>query len=154
MKELVAKHNVPGVFGPLVELFEVDPKFVTCAEVTAGNSLFHVVVDTDETASRLIELFMKERVKGRLTYIPLNVLSVKPTTYPKTQDAVPLVKKLAFDPQFEKAMRHVFGKTLVCRNIDVASDLARAESLDCITLDGDQVNRRGALTGGYHDQRK
>ena len=34
----------------------------------------------------------------------------------------------------------------------VASQLARTNGFDCITLQGDQVNRKGALTGGYVEQ--
>lgn len=26
--------------------------------------------------------------------------------------------------------------------------------MDCITIEGDQVNRKGALTGGFYDNRK
>jgi structural maintenance of chromosome 3 (chondroitin sulfate proteoglycan 6) len=26
--------------------------------------------------------------------------------------------------------------------------------MDCITIEGDQINRKGALTGGFHDTRK
>ena len=48
-------------------------------------------------------------------------------------------------------MLYVFGKTLICRNIEVATKYARQQGYDCITLDGDQVSRRGALTGGYID---
>ena len=38
--------------------------------------------------------------------------------------------------------------------MEVSTQLARAHNLDCITLEGDQVSRRGALTGGYVDNRK
>ena len=51
-------------------------------------------------------------------------------------------------------MRYVFGKTLICRNMEVATKFARLHGLDCITLDGDQVSRRGALTGGYIDTKR
>lgn len=36
--------------------------------------------------------------------------------------------------------------------MQVASQLARGSGFDCITLQGDQVNRKGALTGGYVEQ--
>jgi chromosome segregation ATPase len=42
---------------------------------------------------------------------------------------------------------------LVCKNLEVAVKVARDSDLDCVTLDGDKVNRKGALTGGFHDQR-
>lgn len=33
----------------------------------------------------------------------------------------------------------VFGKTLVCRNMDVAAKAAKESNLNCVTMEGDQV---------------
>lgn len=60
-----------------------------------------------------------------------------------------MVSKLSYNPKYDKAMRYLFGKTLICRNLDVATKLARTTGLDCVTLDGDQVSSKGSLTGGY-----
>jgi hypothetical protein len=38
-----------------------------------------------------------------------------------------------------QALRYIFGRTLICRNLEVATQLARTTGLDCVTLDGDQV---------------
>lgn len=51
-------------------------------------------------------------------------------------------------------MKFIFGKTLICRSLEVATSLARSSHLDCITLDGDQVSHKGSLTGGYFDTRR
>jgi structural maintenance of chromosome 3 (chondroitin sulfate proteoglycan 6) len=77
--------------------------------------------------------------------------------YPKSSDAFAMIDKLQFDPRFRKAMlqvsRHtqyraplwqylklvypqVFGKTMVCRNIDVATQIARQHNFNTITMDG------------------
>ena len=45
--------------------------------------------------------------------------------------------------------RYIFGKTLICRNLEAATNLARTSGLDCVTLEGDQVSSKGSLTGGY-----
>src|SRR5690606_14838458 len=37
--------------------------------------------------------------------------------------------------------------------VAIASDYATKYDMNCITLDGDQVNRKGAFSGGYHDER-
>ena len=65
-----------------------------------------------------------------------------------------MVSKLEYNQIFKPAMETIFGKTLICRSLEIASQYARNEHMDCITLDGDQVSRRGALTGGYYDKRK
>uniref|UniRef100_A0A3Q2PGX2 Structural maintenance of chromosomes protein 3 n=1 Tax=Fundulus heteroclitus TaxID=8078 RepID=A0A3Q2PGX2_FUNHE len=70
------------------------------------------------------------------------------------KDAIPMISKLRYSANFDKAFKHVFGKTLICRSMEVSTQLARAFTMDCITLEGDQVSHRGALTGGYYDTRK
>lgn len=47
-----------------------------------------------------------------------------------------MISKLKFDELFAPAMKHVFGKTLIARNMEVATQIARTQNLDCITLDG------------------
>lgn len=67
----------------------------------------------------------------------------------KLQDALPMVNKLNYEEKYDKALRYIFGKTLICRNLEVATRLARTTQLDCVTLEGDQVSSKGSLTGGY-----
>ncbi|RDX44908.1 structural maintenance of chromosome protein 3 [Lentinus brumalis] len=143
-----------GVYGPLYRLFEItDDKFNTAIELTAGNSLFHIVVDTDDTATRVLATMMRER-SGRVTFMPLNRLNPKVPPVPNAQDAIPLMEKLRFDPKHTKAFQQVFGKTCVCRDLTIAAAYVKSHGINTITLDGDKVDRKGALTGGYHDVRR
>ena len=59
------------MYGPLFELFECDEVYRTAVEVIGGASLFHVVVEDDETVSRLLEVMNREK-SGRVTFMPLN----------------------------------------------------------------------------------
>ncbi|RPD78154.1 structural maintenance of chromosome protein 3 [Lentinus tigrinus ALCF2SS1-7] len=147
-------HKYEGVYGPLYRLFETtDDKFNIAIELTAGNSLFHVVVDTDDTATRVLATMMRER-SGRVTFMPLNRLKPKIPPVPNAQDAIPLMEKLRFDPKHTKAFQQVFGKTCVCRDLTIAAAYVKSHGINTITLDGDKVDRKGALTGGYHDVRR
>lgn len=65
-----------GVMGPLVDLFDCSESLYSAVEVTAGGSLFHVVVDTDATASQIMRHLTAQRV-GRITCLPLNKLNVR-----------------------------------------------------------------------------
>jgi len=47
-----------------------------------------------------------------------------------------MINKLTYEPRYDRAMKHVFSKTLICRSMEVATQLARTQNLDCITLDG------------------
>ncbi|KAI0087967.1 hypothetical protein BDY19DRAFT_202098 [Irpex rosettiformis] len=152
--EIAERFGLDGVYGPLYRLFEVaDDKFNTAVELTAGNSLFHVVVDTDETATRVLNTMIKEKT-GRVTFMPLNRLHPKNPPTPNAQDAIPLIDKLRFDPIHLKAFQQVFGKTCVCRDLTIAAAYVKSHGINTITLDGDKVDRKGALTGGYYDVRR
>ncbi|AJV40309.1 ALS_1a_G0030020.mRNA.1.CDS.1 [Saccharomyces cerevisiae] len=160
VKEITEKLKISpeSVFGTLGELIKVNDKYKTCAEVIGGNSLFHIVVDTEETATLIMnELY---RMKGgRVTFIPLNRLSldsdVKFPSNTTTQiQFTPLIKKIKYEPRFEKAVKHVFGKTVVVKDLGQGLKLAKKHKLNAITLDGDRADKRGVLTGGYLDQHK
>jgi len=69
-----------------------------------------------------------------------------------SQDAIPLISKITVhDEAVRPAIVKIFGKTMVTRTVAVGNELARDLNVDCITLEGDQVNRRGAMTGGFVD---
>lgn len=116
-------------------------------------SLFHIVVDTDETASRVLAEMLKDKI-GRVTFMPLNRLKPKAMIYPEADEVSPLIQQLTYDPKFEKAFQQVFGKTCVCGNLAIAAKYARSHDLNTITVEGDKVDRKGALTGGFHDTKR
>uniref|UniRef100_A0A1B0CYF8 Structural maintenance of chromosomes protein 3 n=1 Tax=Phlebotomus papatasi TaxID=29031 RepID=A0A1B0CYF8_PHLPP len=60
-----------------------------------------------------------------------------------------MISKLKYEEQYDKALRYIFGKILICRNLERATELAKSTGLDCVTLEGDQVSSKGCLTGGY-----
>jgi len=110
-------------------------------------------VDTDDTASAVLEVMKKENV-GRVTFMPLNRLKPKAVQYPEVEEVEPLIRRLQYDPMFEKAFQQVFSKTCVCEDLTLAARYARSHDLNTITMEGDKVDRKGALSGGYHDTRR
>ncbi|KAL5001318.1 chromosome segregation protein sudA [Aspergillus recurvatus] len=153
VRRIKRQHNLEGVHGTLAELFEVNDRYRTAVEVTAGQSLFHYVVDTDDTATKVLEILQHEKA-GRVTFMPLNRLRTKPLNMPKASDTIPMIEKLQYDRAYEKAFQHVFGKTIICPNLQVASQYARSHGVNAITPEGDRSDKRGALTGGFHDSRQ
>ncbi|KAJ3007164.1 Structural maintenance of chromosomes protein 3 [Thoreauomyces humboldtii] len=153
VQRIVDRENIQGVFGPLYTLFEVDKTFQTAVEVIAGGSLWHVVVDTDETASEILRHLNRER-SGRVTFMPLNRLRPQQVTFPQSNDAVIMLNKLRFDEQYLPALKQAFGKAIICPTLEVASGYARNQGLNAVTLHGDRAERKGALTGGFVDTKR
>jgi len=153
VRRIKQQRNLVGAYGTLGELFDVPERYRTAVEVTAGASLFHYVVDTEETASQLVELLQKEKA-GRVTFMPLNRLRPRPANIPKANDAIEMISKLTYDATYEKAFQQVFGKTIICPNLQIASQYARSHGVSAITPEGDRSDKKGALTGGYFDPRQ
>ncbi|KAJ7098111.1 structural maintenance of chromosome protein 3 [Mycena belliarum] len=152
--KIAERYKLDGVYGPLYRLFEItDQKYNIAVELTAGNSLFHVVVDSDETASKVLDVMLKEKT-GRVTFMPLNRLRPTNPPLPNAQDAIPIMEKLKFDVVHQKAFQQVFGKTCVCRDLTIAAAYVKSHGINTITTDGDKVDRKGALTGGFHDVKR
>lgn len=156
VKRLVSQHRIEGVHGTLMELFDCPQALNTAVETVAGNSLFHIVVEDDAVATRLTELLIRDKA-GRATFMPLNRLRPTDVEFPTQwgNEVVPLIKRLKYAPKFAPALKQVFGKVVVCRSLELATEVAATDgNVNCVTLNGDQVERRGALRGGFVDVRK
>lgn len=139
-----------GVYGYLGELIDVSEKYKTAVDVIGGNSLFHIVVNNDQTASILIAELKKVK-NCRATFIPLNRLKINDFKFPNGNDSVPLIKKIAYDEFLEPAIKQIFGRTVVCISIQKGYELSDMYNVTAVTLDGDRCDNRGVLTGGFRD---
>ena len=64
------------------------------------------------------------------------------------------IQKLRFDDRFRPAMSQVFSRAIMCPDLTIGGQYSRSHNLTAITLTGDKVDRKGAMTGGYHDTRR
>jgi len=129
-------HLVEGYKGMLIENFTTSKNFFTCAEVTAGGKLFNHIVTSDRVGTMYLNEMNKLKLPGEVTFLPLNKLETREINYPRSPDAIPMIDRITYEDEYQVAMRYVFGKTLICRSMEVSTQLARAHQLDCITLEG------------------
>lgn len=47
---------------------------------------------------------------------------------------------LSVPPRYQPAVLQVFGRTLLCKDMDVALAASKAADCNCVTIDGDQVS--------------
>eukprot|EP01132_Coremiostelium_polycephalum_P005350 gene5350-6675_t len=155
LNQIRLEGKIQGIHGPIIDLLSVNSTDNLLAiDVVGGNSLFNIVVDTDDVATQILELLNKENY-GRLTFMPLNRLLVKPVILPNTgaTDAQPLLSVLNYRPIYEGAMKMLFGKTILCKAED-AEHISRVHHVDCVTPQGDMFYGKGAVRGGYISTRK
>ena len=157
---LLLEAGLDGIHGLVAQLAEVDDRYRLALEVAAGGRLSQVVVDDDRIAARAIEL-LKQRRAGRLTFLPLNKIrsSARGGGAALQRGGSPsgggclgrAVELLHFEPIYRDVFGHVFGDTLVYSDLQSARrELGRSR---IVTLEGELLERSGAMTGGSLQQR-
>ena len=161
---LLLEAGLDGIHGPVAQLGEVDDRHRLALEVAAGARLGQVVVDDDRIAARAIEL-LKNRRAGRLTFLPLNKIRAPGSNgggaafargnRPGGDSGAGLIGRavelVRFEPVYDQVFAYVFGDTLVFS--DLASARQQLGRSRAVTLEGELVEKSGAMTGGSFSQR-
>jgi chromosome segregation protein len=136
-----------GVHGTVGQLGAVDGEHATACETAAGGRLAHVVVDDDGVGSDCIE-YLKSRNAGRATFLPITEMEDRGLpSLPSHPGVVDFARTLVdYDPEYESVFSYVLGSTVVVEDMSTARDLMGEFRM--VTLDGDLVERSGAMTGG------
>eukprot|EP00178_Gracilaria_changii_P013264 TRINITY_DN374_c0_g1_i1.p1 TRINITY_DN374_c0_g1~~TRINITY_DN374_c0_g1_i1.p1 ORF type:complete len:1218 (-),score=243.56 TRINITY_DN374_c0_g1_i1:9559-13212(-) len=143
------------VHGLVAKLIRVkDSKVTTAIEVAAGGRLYQVVVDTDSTANDLLK---KGQLLRRVTILPLNKIrhEVLPASKVKRAKQIESSAELAlslvgYDHEVANAIEHVFGRTLICPDMDSARRVTFDNEIKTrtVTLEGDSYDPSGTASGG------
>jgi len=149
--QAVLKQNFRGVHGALRELIKIPDKYGVAIEIAAGRHLNDIVVENDDVASFCIDFLKREKI-GRCAFIPLN--KIKPNLFKNNSllsrpDVVGVASRLIkYDMKYMRAMEFVFGTTLIVKDLEAARALGVGKER-MVTLEGDLIERSGAMIGGY-----
>ncbi|MUV86636.1 chromosome segregation protein SMC [Natronomonas sp. CBA1123] len=139
--------DMNGVHGTVGQLGGVSAEYATACETAAGGRLANVVVDDDGVGQRCIE-HLKSRNAGRATFLPMTEMHSR--SLPSAPDLPGVVdfayNLIDFDSTYSEVFSYVVGDTLVVEDMETARDLMGEFRL--VTLDGDLVEKSGAMTGG------
>ena len=136
-----------GVHGTVGQLGSVEKKYATACETAAGGRLAHVVVDTDTVGSDCIE-YLKSRNAGRATFLPITKMDDRGIPrQPNHHGVIDFAQNLvSYDDTYRPIFSYVLGSTLIVETMETARELMGEYRM--VTLDGDLVERSGAMTGG------
>ena len=160
---LLLEAGLDGIHGPVAQLGEVEERHRLALEVAAGARLGQVVVDDDRIAAKAIEL-LKSRRAGRLTFLPLNKIrapgggggaAMARGRRPEASSGGGLIGRavdlVRFEPIYGEVFAYVFGDTQVFSDLHTARQhLGRNRA---VTLEGELLEKSGAMTGGSFSQR-
>ncbi|HIH69301.1 chromosome segregation protein SMC [Methermicoccus shengliensis] len=144
--------ELQGIYGTIAQLGEVDQRYALALEIAAGGRLQSIVVDSDADAAECIE-YLKSKKLGRATFLPLNKMERARALRAEGKDGIVdfAINLVRFEPKFAPAFWYVFRDTLVVEDLDTARKLMGAHRM--VTLDGELVEKSGAMTGGHITRR-
>ncbi|KAK6011080.1 SMC protein Flexible Hinge domain protein, partial [Ostertagia ostertagi] len=140
--------------GIFLDLIDCDPIYFQAVEVTAGNRLLFHVVSDDRVALKIMKQFNQQNLPGECNFFPVNRVVGPPRKEYQDGDGRAILDVFDYDEYYDAVFRNVFAGTAIVRDLHLGARFARSEGFDCVTLDGDQISKRGALTGGYIDTKR
>lgn len=150
-----------GIHGALAQLIDVDKKYETAIEITLGSALQNIVTQDEEDAKKAIEFLKKNRL-GRATFLPISAVTAR-SFDSQTLDRIKQCEGFCgiasdlvrFDRQYGGIIGNLLGKVVVIDNLDNGIRMARKfkYSFRIVTLDGDQLNTGGSMSGGSLENR-
>ena len=160
---LLLKSGLSGIHGTVSQLGEVEDSHRLALDVAAGARLGQIVVDDENIAAKAIGLLKKNKA-GRLTFLPLNKIknssnnnkALQRSNLNATNKIIPgLVGKafdlISFESVYSNVFSYVFGETLVFD--DLISARKQLGLYRSVTLEGDLLEKSGAMTGGNFSTR-
>ena len=143
----ILEANLDGVHGTVGQLGAVEDRYATACETAGGGRLANVVVDDDTVGQRCIE-HLKQRNAGRATFLPLTEMDDRGVPGPPAGEGVIdfAYNLVDFDEQYAGVFSYVLGDTLVVEDIETAREYMGRYRL--VTLEGELVEKSGAMTGG------
>jgi chromosome segregation protein len=143
----VLSAGMDGVHGAVGQLGGVDDRYATACETAAGGRLANVVVDDDGVGQDCIE-YLKSRNAGRGTFLPLTEMDDRSLPrLPNREGVIDFAYNLVdFEEAYAGVFSYVLGDTVVVDTMATARALMGEYRM--VTLDGDLVERSGAMTGG------
>ncbi|MDI3472231.1 MAG: chromosome segregation protein [Thermotogaceae bacterium] len=158
VKELFAAKKNGGfdkVIDVVANIIDVENDYSKAIEALLGGRLQNVVVEDSEAAKEAIE-FLKNRRAGRITFLPLDLLEIQnfrdDSALKEHEGFIGYAKDLVkTSKEYSIIPDYLFGNAIVVRNLDDAIEIRKVFGFKgrIATLDGELLERGGALTGGY-----
>ncbi|WP_054259781.1 chromosome segregation protein SMC [Propionispora sp. 2/2-37] len=150
-----------GLCGAVAQIIHVPQQYITAVETALGGALQHIVTQDETTAKQAIE-FLKTQKLGRATFLPLSTIQPsRPRDYEiqaakQTGGLGFAAEIVTCSDEYRKVVEFLLGRTVLAEDIDAALRIARecAFRIKMVTLDGQQVNPGGSLTGGSTQRRE
>ncbi|MEW6608068.1 MAG: chromosome segregation protein SMC [bacterium] len=159
---LTSTNLLPEIAGVVVDLIDFDHRFEKAIEVSLGENIQAVILNTTTQAEQIIP-FLKEKKAQRVTFIPLEEVKapwmspaggglrgrISPAGGGKGVEGWAL-DLINYDKKFQPAFEYLLGNVLVAKDLPTATKIIKNSSqhLRIATLDGELIDSNGIIQGG------
>jgi len=132
-------------------VLKVPDQYSMAMQAAVGSHARDLIVKNFDDGISAIK-FLRERRLGKARFIPLDRIEQRQGKMIYEPGVVGLAIELVdFNQKYNPAVSYVLGNTLIVEDLETAKRIKRAR---CATLEGDLVERSGAMIGGWHEKRK
>lgn len=150
----IMKSDLAGIDGVVAELITVPRGYETAIETALGAALQNIVCADDNSAKATIQSLKANRA-GRMTFLPLTSVKGKAYRDRRLESEPGFIgfgpDCLQYDSRYQGIIDYLLGRVVLVDDMDNALRLSKLVSeFRFVTLDGEVINARGAITGGRY----
>lgn len=146
----VSNGHLKGDFVPVSYALTIPSEYAIAIEAALGTSAGDLLTSHSDYAKLAIN-FLKEKLLGRATFLPLNLLKpLKNEVFSTKTEFIGVASDLVFcSNEHSLAIESILGRTAVVSDLAAAINLAKEGVFQkVVTLDGEVVFGKGAISGG------
>jgi chromosome segregation protein len=147
-KELAPRQEgrIPGL---LADFIQVDPRYEQAVEAVLADKLQSIIVESQQDG-QLAVAFLKEKAKGRSSFIPLKELKANRQPASKATPSASLLNHVSAQENYRGLLETLLEDTIVVENLQeaLAAWNENGQDRNYVTLEGDLVTPQGIITGG------
>ena len=156
VRKVLSNHNLTGIYNTIGNVLQVEEKYVTALNTAIQTNKNYVITKDEESAKKAIR-YLKDNHLGRVTFFPMSVIKERSIDYEtlgilkNSPEFLGIMSDLVtYNREYDKIIKNQLGTVIVSENLDAATRLANKinRKYKIVTLEGDQVNIGGSLTGG------
>ena len=143
-----------GVLGVIAELMETPEPLRVAVEAYLGANIQNIVCQ-DAAAARAAVDYLKQHKLGRATFLPLDILKVRPAPDFSQVQGRPGVcgrasELIRVEAPLQPALDFLLNSVLIVEDMDAALAAAKTLNYRCsvVTLEGDMINPGASISGG------
>lgn len=156
-KIMEQKAHTSGIIGVVADIIKVEAKYETALEIALGASIQNIVTKEEATAKKMVE-YLKVNKLGRATFLPLTSITAREVGQGqekalKESGVLGYANTLVqVAEEYTELIKFLVGRTLVVDTMENALALAKKYkySLRIVTLEGEQLNPGGSISGGAY----